>query len=171
MSQNDFRAPAPSELEALRAKNEQQLSERDFYRPTDLDALRMENELLAFEVRFLKVRLGASGRGLRGAALSTNRVTQLEDAERHLTMVLGRLSTPPFGQVFRFSGRFRALERRYLGPGRIKGPATSPERLAQLEEAERDLTALVRRLSGSPFGRVLRTRPEFRLLEQRYLRA
>lgn len=171
MSQNDFRAPTPSELEALRAKNEQQLSERDFYRPTDLDALRMENELLAFEVRFLKARLGGSGRGLRGTALSTNRITQLEDAERHLTMVLRRLSTPPFGQIFRFNGRFRALERRYLGPGRIKGPATSPERLAQLEEAERDLTALVRRLSGSPLGRVFRTRPEFRLLEQRYLQA
>ena len=171
MSQNDFHAPASSELEALRAKNEQQLSERDFYRPTDFDALRMENELLAFEVRFLKARLGGSGRGLRGTALSTNRITQLEDAERHLTMVLRRLSIPPFAQVFRFSGRIRSLERRYLGPGRIKGPATSPERLQQLEEAERDLTALVRRLSGSPLGRVLRTRPEFRLLEQRYLQA
>lgn len=31
----------------------------DFYTPTDIDALRMENELLAFEVRFLKDRLSS----------------------------------------------------------------------------------------------------------------
>ena len=30
------------------------LPKGDFYKPTDIDALRMENELLAFEVRFLK---------------------------------------------------------------------------------------------------------------------
>lgn len=33
------------------------MSKNDFYTPTDIDALRMENELLAFEVRFLKARL------------------------------------------------------------------------------------------------------------------
>jgi predicted nucleic acid-binding Zn-ribbon protein len=33
------------------------LSKSDFYTPTDIDALRMENELLAFEVRFLRARL------------------------------------------------------------------------------------------------------------------
>ena len=39
------------------------MSENDFYTPTDLDMLRMENELLAFEVRFLRARLGWPGRG------------------------------------------------------------------------------------------------------------
>lgn len=34
-----------------------ELSANDFYAPTDIDALRMENELLAFEVRFLKTQL------------------------------------------------------------------------------------------------------------------
>jgi hypothetical protein len=34
----------------------------DFYPPTDANALRMENELLAFEVRFLKSRLAEAER-------------------------------------------------------------------------------------------------------------
>jgi len=38
------------------------LSRDDFYKPTDADALRMENELLAFEARFLKARLAETER-------------------------------------------------------------------------------------------------------------
>ena len=41
------------------------MSESDFYAPTDADVLRMENELLGFEVRFLKARLGGSAEGRR----------------------------------------------------------------------------------------------------------
>jgi len=140
------------------------------YVATDADALRMENELLAFEVRFLKARLGLPGAGLTGtSAASASRIARLEDAERHLTMVLERLSSTPLRPVFRLHPSFKALERRYVRPGRKPAPQGSVTRLAQLEEAERDLTALVRRLSGSPFAPVLRRRREFRLLEQRYL--
>lgn len=147
--------------------------ETGFYAPTEADALRMENELLAFEVRFLKARLGTPSLGLPGASsmVSASRLARLEDAERHLTMVLERLSVPLLTPVFRLHPSFKALERRYLRPGRRKAPQGSAARVAQLEEAERDLTAVVRRLSGSPFGRVLRRRREFRLLEQRYLLA
>jgi len=143
-----------------------------FYVATDADSLRMENELLAFEARFLRARLGRPAVGLTGASTaSASRLAQLEDAERHLTMVMERLSATPLRPVFRLHPSFKALERRYVRPGRRQAPQGSAARLAQLEEAERDLTALVRRLSGSPFARVLRRRREFRLLEQRYLPA
>jgi hypothetical protein len=144
--------------------------EAAFYAPTDGDALRMENELLAFEVRFLKARLELPAVGLPGtSAASASRMARLEDAERHLTMVMERLSATPLRRVFRLHPSYAHLERRYVYPGRKKAPSGSAARLAQLEEAERDLTNLVRRLSGSPAAPVLRRRREFRLLEQRYL--
>jgi hypothetical protein len=142
-----------------------------FSAAADANALRMENELLAFEVRFLRARLGLPGISLTGTAstASASRIARLEDAERHLKMVMERLSATPLRPVFRLHPSFKALERRYVRPGREKAPQGSATRLAQLEEAERDLTALVRRLSGSPAARILRRRREFRLLEQRYL--
>ena len=170
MPADDFRAstdadvPQDHEGDPLRPSRES-----GFYAPADANALRMENELLAFEVRFLKARLGRSGLPPASTTMSSSRLAQLEDAERHLRMVLGRLSAKPFGPVLRRSGRFRFLQQRYLGPGSRHAQAGSPERLAQLEEAERDLKLLVGRLSGSPLGRILRLRKEFRLLEQRYL--
>ena len=51
----------------------------DFYIPNDIDALRMENELLAFEVRFLKTQLAAAER------LETERLeSKMEESERRL---------------------------------------------------------------------------------------
>ena len=55
------------------------MPEDDFYVPTDLDALRMENELLAFEVRFLRSRLGWTGRSAVSSA-SLSRLAHLEEA-------------------------------------------------------------------------------------------
>ena len=127
------------------------MPEDDFYVPTDLDALRMENELLAFEVRFLRSRLA-----------------HLEEAERDLVLLIGRLARSPLGPVLRASGNFRTLEGRYLHSPESQDP-TSPNRVAYLEGAEKDLVLLLRRLGRGPLGRVLRTRGNFRTLEQRYL--
>jgi hypothetical protein len=98
------------------------LSRDDFYTPTDMDALRMENELLTFEVRFLKAQLGDE----RSAAQLKNRLeesersaAQLRDraerAERDLALLLRRLANSPLGWLFRLSQNFRTLEQRYLG--------------------------------------------------------
>ena len=82
----------------------------DFYTPTDIDALRMENELLAFEVRFLKAQL---------AAAPKEYTAQLEDrlakAETDLVLLLRRFANSPLGPFFRLRPAFRDLEQRYLG--------------------------------------------------------
>lgn len=141
------------------------MSEDDFYTPADPNVLRMENELLAFEVRFLRARLGLSGRG-PGSSASLNRLSQLEEAERDLVLLVRRLSSSPLGPVLRRSGNFRTLEQRYL---LSPEDPSSPDRLAYLEGAENDLLLLLRRMGSSPLGRAFRLKREFRTLEQRYL--
>jgi hypothetical protein len=143
------------------------LPDNEFYTPDDIDLLRMENELLAFEVRFLKTRLGQPAK-IPGSSTSLNRLAYLEEAERDLVLLLRRLLGSPLGPVLRRSKSFRTLEQKYLHSPRLQGPS-SPERLAYLEEAERDLILLLRRMFSMPFGKVLRRRKAFRTLEQRYL--
>ena len=143
------------------------MPDNEFYVPDDIDLLRMENELLAFEVRFLKARLGQPAK-IPGSSTSLNRLAYLEEAERDLTLLLRRLLGSPLGPVLRRSKSFRTLEQKYLHSPRLPG-SSSPERLAYLEEAERDLILLLRRMSSMPFGRVLRRRKAFRTLQQRYL--
>lgn len=64
------------------------MSTDEFYTPTDIDALRMENELLAFEVRFLKARLAQPDR--RVDELRT-KLAEAERTEEHLKTQLARL--------------------------------------------------------------------------------
>ena len=142
------------------------MPENDFYTPTDLDTLRMENELLAFEVRFLRARLGWPGRG-SGSSPSLNRLAQLEEAESDLILLVRRMSSSPLGPFLRLRGEFRTLEDRYLSPQAQE--AASRDRLAYLELAEQDLVLLLRRMGRSPLGRVFRLKREFRTLEDRYL--
>lgn len=110
------------------------MSKDDFYTPTDIDALRMENELLSYEIRFLKAkfvtelelsraqlkdRLEESERRLeeseRSAAQLRARLAEAERAERDIVLLLGRLANSPFGWYFGTKQNFRILERRYLG--------------------------------------------------------
>lgn len=143
------------------------MPEDSFYTPTDPETLRMENELLSFEVRFLRARLGWTGRGAASSA-SLNRLAHLEEAERDLVLLVGRLSRSPLGPVLRASGNFRTLEGRYLHSPEYQDPS-SPNRVAYLEGAEKDLVLLLRRMGRGPLGRIFRTRGNFRTLEQRYL--
>lgn len=110
------------------------MPEKDFYRPADADALRRENELLAFEVRFLKSRLSetetaseANRQRLEsaqrelvqlgdGVSITPRRKARLESAERELTTLLTRLSKSPLGKVLRLKESYRNLEQRYLKP-------------------------------------------------------
>ncbi len=113
------------------------MSRDDFYTPTDVDALRMENELLAFEARFLRTksterveelerhtaylkdRLDETERRLeeseRSVAELSARLAEAERAEQDIVLLLNRLSNSPFGWFFGTKQNFRVLERRYLG--------------------------------------------------------
>jgi hypothetical protein len=101
--------------------------------PTDIDALRMENELLSFEVRFLKAQLSAreaehvrsaaqllsrleeAERRLGEAEQLRDRLAEAERAEQDLVLLLRRLANSPLGWFFSLKQNFRILEQRYLG--------------------------------------------------------
>ena len=105
--------------------------------PTDMDALRMESELLTFEVRFLKAQLSAReaehelsvaqlqsqleelerrlGESEHSAAQLRNRLAEAERAEQDLVLLLRRLANSPLGWFFGLKQSFRELEHRYLG--------------------------------------------------------
>ena len=93
----------------------------DFYTPTDIDALRMENELLTFEVRFLKAQLTEVERlksrleeSERSATQLKSRLAEAERAEQDLVLLLRRLAKGPLGWFYGSRQNFRILERRYL---------------------------------------------------------
>ena len=93
----------------------------DFYTPTDMDSLRMENELLAFEVRFLKAQLAEVERlktrveeSERSATQLRNRLAEAERAEQDLILLVRRLAKGPLGWFFGLRQNFRILEQRYL---------------------------------------------------------
>jgi hypothetical protein len=128
--------------------------------------LRMENELLTFEVRFLRAQLGLGSAKRPGTPPSLARLSHLEDAERDLVLLVRRMATSPLGAPIRLNSGFRALERRYLHTSELEKDANRPE---YLEGAERDLVALLEHMGRWPLGRLLRRKKEFRVLEQRYL--
>jgi chromosome segregation ATPase len=127
------------------------LSEDDFYTPTDIDALRMENELLVFEARFLKTKL---------AARATEELEQfkdrLEESERRLEESERRLEES--------ERRLEESERRLEESER-----SATQLRARAERAEQDIILLLGRLANSPFGWFFGTKQNFRVLEQRYL--
>jgi hypothetical protein len=144
------------------------LSENDFYTPTDLDRLRMENELLAFEVRFLKARSGGQSE-IAGSPVSLSRMTHLEEAETDLKLLLRRIQNSPLGPVARTNKNFRTLQGRYLKHPDKALSMSPPQRVVYLEGAERDLELLLGRLGRGPLGVLFRRRKSFRTLQESYL--
>jgi hypothetical protein len=112
------------------------LSRDHFYIPTDVDALQMENELLTFEVRFLKAQLSARETAAERSAAQLQsrleeaerrlgecehttaqlqtRLAEAERAERDLVLLLRRLANSPLGWLLRLKQNIRILEQRYL---------------------------------------------------------
>ena len=123
------------------------MSRDDFYTPTDIDALRMENELLTFEARFLRSRL---------AERVAERVKELE---RHAAGLKDRLEEP--------ERRLEESERRLEESEQLRARLAEAEREA--ERAEQDIVLLLQRLANSPFGWFFGTKQNFRILERRYL--
>jgi hypothetical protein len=144
------------------------LPENEFYTPTDLDRLRMENELLAFEVRFLKARAGGQPE-IAGSPISLSRMTHLEEAETDLKLLLRRIQNSPLGPLARTSRGFRTLNERYLEQPDNGLSMSPPQRVAYLEGAEKDLVLLLGRLGKGPLGVLFRRRKSFRTLQERYL--
>ena len=145
------------------------MSESDFYTPTDIDVLRMENELLAFEVRFLRAQQGVGSSGRPGTLASPARLQFLEEAEQDLVLLVRRMSGSALGPVLRRDRGFRSLERRYLRSGDQTQDLPLPDRVVYLEGAHTDLVTLLRRMGRRPLGPLLRRKREFQVLEQRYL--
>jgi len=81
----------------------------------------MENELLTFEVRFLKAQLAEVERlksrleeSERSATQLRSRLAEAERAEQDLVLLLRRLAKGPLGWFYGSRQNFRILERRYL---------------------------------------------------------
>ena len=119
------------------------MSRDDFYTPTDMDALRMENELLALEARFLRSDLAE--RVAKRVERLERSVTRLKESERRL------------------KESERRLEESEHTVEQLRA------RLAEAERAEQDIVLLLRRLANSPFGWFFAGKQNFRILEQRYL--
>ncbi len=115
------------------------MSREDFYTPTDIDALRMENELLTFEARFLR----------------TKRTAHEEELERYVAELKARLEES--------ERRLEESERRLEECEQLRA------RLAEAERAEQDIAVLLQRLANSPLGWFFATKQNFRILERRYL--
>ncbi len=101
----------------------------DFYTPTDIDALRMENELLTFEARYLRGQLSARvaehehsttelksrlEESERSVGQLRSRLAEAERAEQDLVLLLRRLAKGPLGWFLGTRQNFRILEQRYL---------------------------------------------------------
>jgi DNA repair exonuclease SbcCD ATPase subunit len=124
----------------------------DFYTPTDMDALRMENELLVFEARFLRTQLTER--------VAAERVAErVEAIERHAAQLKERLEES--------ERRLEESERRLEESERSAAQLSA--RLAEAERAEEDIVLLLNRLANSPFGWFFGTKQNFRILERRYL--
>jgi hypothetical protein len=124
----------------------------DFYTPTDMDALRMENELLVFEARFLRTQLTER--------VAAERVEELkQELEHTITRLKDRLKHSE-RQLEESERRLEEAER---------SVAQLSARLAEAERAEQDIVLLLNRLANSPFGWLFGTKQNFRILERRYL--
>lgn len=112
----------------------------------------MENELLSFEVRFLKARFADPQRTIE----------QLESSEEKLKERLTKAQ-----QNLEEARQARASLQERLAE--VERSSLPPERRTDLEKAEKDLVALLENLSADPLARFFRRREAFRNLEERYL--
>ncbi|AHY46623.1 Hypothetical Protein RradSPS_1340 [Rubrobacter radiotolerans] len=137
-----------------------------FYTPDDPVAVKQENELLAYEVRFLRARLKKLGDFSVPSARGDE--ARMREAENDLVLVVRRISRTPAAPILRRIRQYRTLESRYLDPNRDLN--LSPQaRRAQLEQAARDMRRLMALMSKSPVAPILRRNRNFRTLEKRYL--
>jgi hypothetical protein len=91
-----------------------------WYHPSDIDKLRMENELLTFEVEYLRNVVAEKGRSSQQAAtadalgISSEETEELKQARSDLRWVLRRLDGSPIGWILRRRQGFASLTNRWL---------------------------------------------------------
>lgn len=91
-----------------------------WYHPNDLDRLRMENELLSFEVEYLRNvvagedRSGQVSMPAGSVVISGEDKQELEQARNDLRWVLRRLEASPIGWILRRRQGFSDLTKRWL---------------------------------------------------------
>lgn len=124
------------------------LSDDDFHQPDDLDALRLENELLALENHLLR----GGGGGSSGDVSTAVERARREEREK------GREA------VHRVREKYEADK----AERRARFASVPHDRLRELQKAESDLKWLVGRLDGSPVGPVLRRWAGWQTLRSRY---
>jgi DNA-binding transcriptional MerR regulator len=117
-----------------------------FYKPTDIDILRMENELLVFEIRFLKAKLAEFEKQ------PENTKRQSENQKQNLKAKLAEMEK-------QLKNTKRQAEAEKLGKSGFG-----------VEEIEQDLKWLLRRLSVKPFVWIFRFKKGFRHLENKYIK-
>jgi hypothetical protein len=86
----------------------------------------MENELLAFEVRFLKTQLAEVERLKNRLEEAERYAAEYKRTEQDLVLLLKRLGNSPLGRLLRLRSGFRTLEQRYLGTEAQNSPAHKP---------------------------------------------
>jgi septal ring factor EnvC (AmiA/AmiB activator) len=113
----------------------------------------MENELLTFEVRFLKAQLAEPERIMAELEETRGQLEELKETRAQLEESRAQLEE----------------SRAQLEARLTEAESSRADLKARLEGVEGDLLALLRGLLTSPFGRILRLKRNFRALEQRYL--
>jgi hypothetical protein len=90
------------------------LKEDPFLDAHDPQLLKMENELLTHEVRYLRSRVAGEPLPVADSGVAPERIAELESAENELIWLLARLSSGPVGWIARRRSGLRSLMDRYL---------------------------------------------------------
>lgn len=136
----------------------------DFYEVDDLDALRMENDLLVLEIRLLRGRTEEHARELRAAR---------DEAARALTKA--RSTLPEREVVRRVATAVKAERDRILtqvaednDERRRRFRSVPHEEFERMRKAESDLQWLIHRIESSPLAMVFRRLGGWRELVDRH---
>ena len=126
----------------------------DFYQPTDADMLRLENELLAFEVTFLRARQSSEQRVTTQTASTKLAYNELEDYARGLRDKVQTLEEYGTG----LKAKLREVETYASG---------LREEVLELRRAQSDLRRVLKALRRTGVGPVLRISKRYREIERR----
>ena len=92
------------------------MNREEFYVPTadDVDALRLENELLAFENSYVKSLLAEAERESDRLRVAEEQIAVYRVAYHDLRWLLRRLSSSPLGPILRRWSGWRELINRHM---------------------------------------------------------
>lgn len=130
------------------------MSSSDFYQPVDADILRLENELLSYEVTFLRARLSEQGRPTPASASARMAYSELEEYARGLREKLQTVEQYALG----LKEKLEAVQTYASG---------LRDEVVELRKAQSDLRRLLTGLNRTPVGPVLRVSKRYREIASR----